>query len=148
MFKVDNKNENTTKLKIPSTAKETTTNVIENDSSISLEEKVLEKHKLLEKNSDLYKLEMNIENKNMNKNSSLEKALNTAVINIDKPRNRPKPDDNTNIQNRSVNNKGFCYVGEDKNNRTCISVDESQKCMSGDIFPTKDICINPNLRYS
>ena len=27
-----------------------------------------------------------------------------------------------------------------------FEIDEDDKCMSGDIFPTRDICVNPNLR--
>jgi hypothetical protein len=41
---------------------------------------------------------------------------------------------------------GFCYVGEDLGFRSCIKVGKADRCMSGDIFPTKDICINPSLR--
>ena len=41
---------------------------------------------------------------------------------------------------------GFCNVGSWKGIRSCIKVSDSTKCMSGDIFPTKEICINPNLR--
>ena len=41
---------------------------------------------------------------------------------------------------------GFCYVGSDKSTRHCIQVGRDDKCMSGDIFPTRDICINPSLR--
>jgi hypothetical protein len=41
---------------------------------------------------------------------------------------------------------GFCNVGSWKGIRSCIKVGDSTKCMSGDIFPTKEICINPSLR--
>lgn len=41
---------------------------------------------------------------------------------------------------------GFCYIGSDRGVRSCIRVGEDDRCMSGDIFPTKDLCINPNLR--
>ena len=41
---------------------------------------------------------------------------------------------------------GYCYIGEDRGFRSCIKVDDSDMCMSGDIFPTSEICINPNLR--
>ena len=44
------------------------------------------------------------------------------------------------------NKKGWCYVGTDRTFRSCIKVNESEKCMSGKIFPTKEICINPALR--
>jgi hypothetical protein len=46
-------------------------------------------------------------------------------------------------QNTSpVAKSGFCYVGE----QTCVSVTEKDVCMSGDVFPTMDVCINPKLR--
>uniref|UniRef100_A0A6C0BW78 Uncharacterized protein n=1 Tax=viral metagenome TaxID=1070528 RepID=A0A6C0BW78_9ZZZZ len=41
-----------------------------------------------------------------------------------------------------VAKSGFCYVGE----QTCVSVTENDTCMSGDVFPTMDVCINPKLR--
>ena len=37
---------------------------------------------------------------------------------------------------------GWCYVG----NKTCIDSTSKSDCMSGDIFPTKAICINSKLR--
>ena len=41
---------------------------------------------------------------------------------------------------------GFCYIGEDRGFRSCISVGEGDTCMSGDIFPSHALCINPKLR--
>lgn len=41
-----------------------------------------------------------------------------------------------------VAKRGFCYVGE----QTCVSVTDKDVCMSGDVFPTMDVCINPKLR--
>jgi len=41
---------------------------------------------------------------------------------------------------------GFCYVGKENNLRHCAKVSAKSKCMSGDIFPTMDLCINPKLR--
>ena len=41
---------------------------------------------------------------------------------------------------------GYCYIGEDRGFRSCIQVNENEKCMSGKIFPTLDVCINPSLR--
>ena len=42
--------------------------------------------------------------------------------------------------------EGYCYIGTSRGVRTCAEVDNSQRCMSGDIFPTMDICVNPSLR--
>jgi len=41
---------------------------------------------------------------------------------------------------------GYCYIGEDRGFRSCTQVGEGDTCMSGNIFPTNAICINPNLR--
>ena len=41
---------------------------------------------------------------------------------------------------------GYCYIGDDDDTRKCIEVGEADKCMSGDIFPTRELCINPKLR--
>lgn len=41
---------------------------------------------------------------------------------------------------------GWCYIGQDRGFRSCAKVGADDKCMSGDIFPTKDICMNPSLR--
>ena len=44
------------------------------------------------------------------------------------------------------NEYGYCYIGKTNNVRNCAKVSSRNKCMSGDIFPTMDLCINPNLR--
>ena len=41
---------------------------------------------------------------------------------------------------------GYCYVGKENNIRHCAKVSSKSKCMSGDIFPTMDLCVNPKLR--
>uniref|UniRef100_A0A6C0IKK4 Uncharacterized protein n=1 Tax=viral metagenome TaxID=1070528 RepID=A0A6C0IKK4_9ZZZZ len=60
----------------------------------------------------------------------------------------PLPDDaGSLIQASKVSKKaGYCYIGEDRGFRSCISVGEGDTCMSGDIFPSRELCINPNLR--
>ena len=59
----------------------------------------------------------------------------------------PLPDDATSVTQCAGRSKsGYCYIGEDRGFRSCIKVGENDQCMSGDIFPTMDICINPNLR--
>jgi len=53
-------------------------------------------------------------------------------------------DSNSVIQRRGKS--GYCYIGEEDGVRTCTRVGSNEVCMSGDIYPTMDICINPNLR--
>jgi hypothetical protein len=94
---------------------------------------------------------------------ALDKALNTALIqdstgsmnnnnnnnnnNIPTTFNYSADDSMSNIQqSKSSSKSGWCFIGEDRGFRSCIQVNENEKCMSGDIFPSQDICINPNLR--
>jgi hypothetical protein len=59
----------------------------------------------------------------------------------------PKPDiSGTRTQAARAKKSGYCYVGEDRGFRSCVRVSSGDKCMSGDIFPTQAVCINPNLR--
>ena len=60
----------------------------------------------------------------------------------------PSPDEAGSITqaNKASRKAGFCYIGEDRGFRSCISVGEGDTCMSGDIFPSMDKCINPSLR--
>ena len=51
----------------------------------------------------------------------------------------PKPD-------KRRRKGGFCYVGEEDGFRSCVEVNKADQCMSGDIFPTREICIHPQLR--
>jgi hypothetical protein len=46
----------------------------------------------------------------------------------------------------SAGKSGWCFIGEDRGFRSCALVNEGDKCMSGDIFPSQELCINPNLR--
>jgi hypothetical protein len=41
---------------------------------------------------------------------------------------------------------GWCFIGEDRGFRTCAQIGIDDTCMSGEIFPTQEICMNPNLR--
>ena len=52
------------------------------------------------------------------------------------------------IQSTSRTKTRSCYIGTDRGFRNCVSIGEGEedKCMSGAIFPTLDMCINPKLR--
>lgn len=58
----------------------------------------------------------------------------------------PRPNDDGDNSIQLPKKSGYCYVGTDKGYRSCVYVGRGETCMSGDIFPTIDICINPNLR--
>ena len=76
-------------------------------------------------------------------NKTIEKAL-------DEPRKKNEPTPSPDLSNEAdiqmAKKAGYCYVGTLNKKRSCIEIDEDDKCMSGDIFPTRDLCVNPNLR--
>lgn len=57
-------------------------------------------------------------------------------------------DASSSIQSGSkLGQAGFCYIGQDVNHvRGCMEISAQDRCMSGDVYPTRDICINPSLR--
>jgi len=72
---------------------------------------------------------------------------------VDKPSKKIKdheviPDDagSTVQQSKGAGKAGWCFVGEDRGFRSCVKVGINDDCASGDIFPSKDICVNPSLR--
>lgn len=78
--------------------------------------------------------------------SELEKDL-IPSIEYKKPSFIENNSDSRIISNHPITGKhGFCYIGNDKNNRICTEIYPSDICMSGDVFPSMDICINPKLR--
>lgn len=42
--------------------------------------------------------------------------------------------------------EGYCFIGKDNGIRACASIGRHEKCMSGEIFPTLAICMDPELR--
>lgn len=77
--------------------------------------------------------------------NALNKALNTRKRSAQQTMNDYEADDSlSQIQGR--NKSGWCYIGEDRGFRSCVEVGPNDTCMSGDIFPTQEICINPTLR--
>lgn len=75
----------------------------------------------------------------------LDKTLNISTIgeNIQ----IPNPDTTENPIQRSVSQDktSWCLVGEYKGRRGCIDVSEHDKCMSGQVYPTQKMCLNPTL---
>jgi hypothetical protein len=57
-----------------------------------------------------------------------------------KEQSEPVPSETSTLEH------GYCYIGKNNNIRNCAKVSSKNKCMSGDIFPTMELCINPNLR--
>jgi len=62
----------------------------------------------------------------------------------------PNPDTSDNkIQNAVGSSKTkWCLVGEYENKRGCIDIKESDKCLSGQVFPSEQQCLNPAQYHS
>ena len=90
------------------------------------------------------KLEKEINDLEAMQQQNLQKALDDAA----KGSSGPKPDDAlSSIQASNGSGKsGWCFIGEDRGFRTCSEIGQNDRCMSGDIFPSQEICMNPNLR--
>jgi hypothetical protein len=79
-------------------------------------------------------------------NNALNKALNSSQGEKQQSTDDYQADEaSSNIQSGPPKS-GWCYIGEDRGFRTCAEVGVNDKCMSGDIFPSQEICVNPNLR--
>jgi len=69
-------------------------------------------------------------------------ALEKALSNASQSANQVEPSD----ASIPIGKSGWCYIGEDLGVRTCSNIGVNDVCMSGDIFPTQEVCINPSLR--
>ena len=87
---------------------------------------------------------------NIQKNSAKiekwqEDALSKALSSAEQKQNQVSPDDSrSSIQ--TTGKSGWCYIGDDQGLRTCSEIGVNDVCISGDVFPTQPVCINPNLR--
>ena len=74
----------------------------------------------------------------------LDNVLNIAPISSQKT---PAPNSSENPIQKPIssNKKSWCLVGEYQQKRGCIEVGEQDKCLSGQVFPTQKMCLNPNL---
>ena len=87
---------------------------------------------------------------NIQKNSAKiekwqEDALSKALSSAEQNQSQVSPDDSrSSIQ--TTGKSGWCYIGDDQGLRTCSEIGVNDVCMSGDVFPTQPVCINPNLR--
>ena len=90
-------------------------------------------------NQDRVQDQTQAQTQDMSSNAGLQRALSHAK------KQPPQPDDATSRTQRA-GKAGYCYIGEDRGFRSCVKVGEEDTCMSGDIFPTHAICVNPRLR--
>jgi hypothetical protein len=73
--------------------------------------------------------------------SNLDNAINNSKPGL----NQPVPDASVDpIQKPITAGKvNWCLVGEYQGKRGCIEVNDDSKCMSGQVFPSQNMCLNP-----
>ena len=49
-------------------------------------------------------------------------------------------------KNKLADYDGYCYIGYDNGQRECTEIDKGDVCLSGEIFPSQEICMMPKLR--
>lgn len=66
---------------------------------------------------------------------------------LTEPPKEPSPDSSeNNIQKPITSEKwNWCLVGEYQNKRGCVEITDSDKCMSGQVFPSQKMCLNPTF---
>jgi len=79
-------------------------------------------------------------------NASLNKALNNSQTQEKNDEYQAYEASSSLYTDATTGKAGWCYIGEDRGFRSCAQVGVNDKCMSGDIFPTQEICVNPSLR--
>jgi len=79
-------------------------------------------------------------------NTALNKALNSSKTQEQNDEYHANEASSSLYSGASTGKAGWCYIGEDRGFRSCAHVGVNDKCMSGDIFPSQEICVNPNLR--
>jgi hypothetical protein len=74
---------------------------------------------------------------------SLDSALNTGKVSS----GDPIADTSENPIQRPITagKQTWCLVGEYQGKRGCIEVNEHDRCLSGQVFPSQKMCLNPTL---
>ena len=105
------------------------------------------KFKIKPININIPAVDINIPAVDIMANNTLNKALNTsAQTRHGQSMSNYAADESHSAIQTGGGKAGWCFIGEDRGYRSCAEVGPNDQCMSGDIFPTHDICVNPNLR--
>ena len=81
--------------------------------------------------------------KDTSSNTTLNKALNSSQ---EQNQDYQAHEASSSVHGGISGKSGWCFIGEDRGYRSCSLVNEDDVCMSGDIFPSQELCINPSLR--
>jgi len=90
-------------------------------------------------------------NQNVNVNVTQNQNLNQEQDSLSRALENAKQSDNVSPDEsissiQSTGKSGWCYIGGEKGVRSCAEIGVNDICMSGNVFPNLEICMNPNLR--
>jgi hypothetical protein len=74
---------------------------------------------------------------------SLDNALNQGKVSLGEP--AADTSENPIQKPITAGKQTWCLVGEYQGKRGCIEVNEHDRCLSGQVFPSQKICLNPTL---
>ena len=74
---------------------------------------------------------------------SLDNALNTGKVSLGEP--TADTSENPIQKPITAGKQTWCLVGEYQGKRGCIEVNEHDRCLSGQVFPSQKMCLNPTL---
>lgn len=77
---------------------------------------------------------------NVSKKNTIVQTENHNMLADESNDEEPEPTRSNSLQ------QGYCYIGKINDTRYCAKVSARELCMSGDLYPSMDICINPSLR--
>jgi hypothetical protein len=84
---------------------------------------------------------------NPNVNDKTKYSLDNALNNSKVSSGEPNADSSENPIQRPISSgkQTWCLVGEYQGKRGCIEVNEHDRCLSGQVFPSQKMCLNPTL---
>jgi hypothetical protein len=91
---------------------------------------------------------------NILRNASNPHVDENAKINLDRALNdgtilsgEPQADSSENPIQRPITSgkQGWCLIGEYQGKRGCIEVSQHDRCLSGQVFPSQKMCLNPTF---
>tara|TARA_B100002051_G_C16695249_1_gene617755 strand:+ start:254 stop:640 length:387 start_codon:yes stop_codon:yes gene_type:complete len=50
-------------------------------------------------------------------------------------------------EDESKQHPGYCFIGESDYTRHCVELKADDNCVSGQKYKSKEVCVNPDLRY-
>ena len=126
------------------TSHENTIDLSNNNQTDNQNKEIENQNKEIEnQNKQIENQNKQIDNQKNNEKNLLKETINYAVNNSKKIQNNIKLPDAIESE---FQKSGYCFIGNLNDVRYCSEVSAKNKCMSGDIFPSMDLCINPNIK--